>query len=274
MSKYLKSLNIRHYYALNETKSGYCERVIRTLKMRLNKIMLFNQDLVWLPHLQDVTYAYNNATHRILGQKPSAISSQNEDESRLRQYVNTKGATFIQKLKTQNAAADARPSTSDIKPSTPSTTQHSTDAQTPTHRPKRKKSYKFKKGDTVRISRLTHVFHKEHDERWSNELFRVAGRMTRTDNIQVYKLVDFKGDPVLGTFYAAELNAAREPSDGVYMIEKLLRKKRVKGVMHQEVKWRGWPSKYNTLEPLANIRRLKDLQQQQKTHPQTNPNHG
>lgn len=47
--------------------------------------------------------------------------------------------------------------------------------------------------------------------------------------------------------------------DGVYYVEKILKKKRIKGKEKYLVKWLNYNSSYNTWEPLANLDSAKDL---------------
>jgi histone-lysine N-methyltransferase SUV39H len=41
--------------------------------------------------------------------------------------------------------------------------------------------------------------------------------------------------------------------DGEYEVEKVIQAKKIEGRQHYYVKWRGWPDKYNTWEPVENL---------------------
>ena len=67
-----------------------------------------------------------------------------------------------------------------------------------------KNTFKFKVGDFARISRARKTFTREYDQRWSGELFQIVNR----DGLQrypTYKIKDYSGDPIDGTFYEEEL---------------------------------------------------------------------
>lgn len=69
--------------------------------------------------------------------------------------------------------------------------------------------YKFKVGDLVRVSFQRRQFQKEYDERWSRELFVVNQRFI-AGGIPQYRLKDYAGEIVTGTFYQNQINKAHE----------------------------------------------------------------
>ena len=64
--------------------------------------------------------------------------------------------------------------------------------------------YKYKAGDLVRVSFIRKAFQQEYDERWSRELFVVNGRFV-SDDFPQYRLKDYAGEVVSGTFYQNQL---------------------------------------------------------------------
>ena len=110
---YLRDQHIHHFYALNtETKANYSERLI-------NRYMMKNRTERYVDVLQDVVY-------RSLGDKPSAITKNEEGESRLQQYL-------LRQTKSQN-------------------------------RFKKNTKYKFKKGQTVCVSHVKSLFDRDEPE--------------------------------------------------------------------------------------------------------------
>ena len=88
VNKYLKSMNIHHFYALNtETKANYAERLIKTLKHKIFRYMLKKRTDRYIDVLQDLVHSYNHTVHRSLGTAPASITEDNEGESRLQQYL-------------------------------------------------------------------------------------------------------------------------------------------------------------------------------------------
>ena len=94
-----------------------------------------------------------------------------------------------------------------------------------------KRVKKFKVGDSVRISRLKGVFEKGFVSNWSEEIFTVV-EVKNTAPV-TYKLKDFNGEILEGSFYNEEL---QNTDQQVYRIEKVLRKKKINGVEHALIK--------------------------------------
>ena len=103
--------------------------------------------------------------------------------------------------------------------------------------------YKFKIGDQVRISNIKRKFEKGYLPNYSKEIFAVSKTVPR--NPAVYKLKDYDGEELKGTFYDKELQKVIKHDD-MYEVEKIL-KKRGKGKSVQYlVKWSGCPDKFNS----------------------------
>ena len=113
--------------------------------------------------------------------------------------------------------------------------------------------YKFKVGDRVRISKVKRMFEKSYLPTFTEEIFTVYKRMPR--QVPVYKLKDDAGEIVDGTFYEPELQKIIK-NDDVYRVEKILRKRKRKGIVEYFVKWKGYPDKFNSWEPESNILNL------------------
>ena len=124
------------------------------------------------------------------------------------------------------------------------------------YKPKNKTNklkYKFRKDDLVRISFLKGTFAREYDQRWTGELFIVIQRY-RLQGIPHYKLKDYSGEEIKGSFYNEELQKVNV--ENTFKVETILKRRTRKGVKEVLVKWLRWPKKYNSWEPEAN---LKDL---------------
>ena len=124
VNTYLKSQNIHHSYAYNtETKANYAERVIKTIKHKIFRYLFKNRTRRYIDVLQDV-HSYNHTFHRNLGENPAAIALENEGESRLQQYL----------IRTQGSNREK-----------PAITK-----------------FKYKIGQTVRLSHIRSVFDREY----------------------------------------------------------------------------------------------------------------
>ena len=70
--------------------------------------------------------------------------------------------------------------------------------------------------------------------------------------VPVYKLKDDAGEILDRTFSEPELQKIIK-NDDVYHVEKILRKRKRKGVVEYFVKWKGYPDKFNSWEAESNI---------------------
>lgn len=157
VSKFLKGLNINHIVTQNETKANYAERVIKTIKHKLFRYMLKTRKKEYMNKLQDFVYSYNHTVHRSLGKNPASLGKDNESESRLQQYL------LRQKGQKKNVMKEVK------------------------KKIKRKIGYKYKLGQTVRISHVRGMFDREYSQKWTGELFKVKSRYKR-EGIPVYTL--------------------------------------------------------------------------------------
>ena len=113
--------------------------------------------------------------------------------------------------------------------------------------------YKFKIGDQVRISKIKRKFEKGYLPNYSKEIFTVSKKVPR--NPPVYKLKDYDGEELKGTFYDKELQKVIKHDD-MYEVEKIL-KKRGKGKNVQYlVKWSGYPDKFNSWVSASEINKV------------------
>jgi len=71
----------------------------------------------------------------------------------------------------------------------------------------------------------------------------------------VYKLEYLEGEEIKGLFYEEELSEYNTDDDTFYQVEKILRKKKIKGKTYALVKWKGYADKFNSWEPLEEVKR-------------------
>ena len=214
VNKYLRGHHIHHLYALNtETKANYAERVIKTLKHKLFRYLLKHNNKRYIDILQDVVYSYNRTLHRGLGKSPASVNDRNEGETRLQQYL----------------------------------------IRTKSTKPQRSQRYKYKEGQTVRISHIRSVFDREYSQKWTGELFNIRKRFKR-EGVPVYALTDWSGEAIEGTFYEAELQAVNADESTEYKVEKVLRKRSANKRKEVLVHWLHWPSKYDSWIPERDLK--------------------
>jgi L-rhamnose mutarotase len=101
---------------------------------------------------------------------------------------------------------------------------------------------KLKAGDYVRIQRIKGTFEKGETANWSMEIFKIK-EVLKTHPV-TYKIEEFDGSPIEGSFYEQELQKTEQTE--VFFVEKVLKKRTVKGKKQLFVKWLGWDKKYNS----------------------------
>ena len=106
--------------------------------------------------------------------------------------------------------------------------------------------FKFKVGDTVRISETKGHFQKGYLPSYSSELFKVVKCIARDP--PVYRLADFQGETIEGTFYSYELLKFNKRIDNqsIFKIETILKTRGTGPKKEHLVKWYNWPAKFNS----------------------------
>ena len=69
----------------------------------------------------------------------------------------------------------------------------------------------------------------------------VVARVVR-GMVPTYKIQEWDGTPLEGTFYAEDLQKVRVSNDDLFRVEKIVKRKGDKVL----VRWKGWPQKYDT----------------------------
>ena len=101
---------------------------------------------------------------------------------------------------------------------------------------------KYQVGDCVRISKAKRQFKKCYMANWTEGLFTTVD--AHRSEPPVYRLADWHGKRLEGTFYEPELQKIVVSKDKIRRIEEILRwpnKRR-----GDFVKWFGWPASYNS----------------------------
>jgi hypothetical protein len=222
VQKYLKERDVGYITAYNETKANYAERVIKTLKHKIFRYILKHQNYRYTDVLQDLVTSYNHTVHRSLGATPDSITPDGEGESRFKQYQLRQKE---QNVKTKKVISSRN------KP-------------TP---------YKYKMGELVRISHVRGAFDREYSQKWTGELFKVIKRYRR-QGVPIYKIEDWNGEAVDGTFYEAELQPVHVDENTTYKIEKILKKRTLQKRKEVLVRWLHWPKKYDSWIPETEVR--------------------
>ena len=108
-----------------------------------------------------------------------------------------------------------------------------------------KKRFRFKVGDHVRITHMRNIFSREYDDRWSGEIFTIANRLWR-ESTPIYRIKDYNGDYITGTFYSSELQKLDVKGDDTWKVERIVKSKGKGRNKQHYVKWLHWPKSFNS----------------------------
>jgi len=111
----------------------------------------------------------------------------------------------------------------------------------------------LKVGSPVRISTIKRTFQKEGSGGWSMEIFKVDRIKKVAGEPYMYMLKDEGGEDIDGAFYRDELQVVKMPTDGNRLIDKIVGRRRIKGVPHVLVRWLGLGAKFNSYVPANSI---------------------
>lgn len=114
---------------------------------------------------------------------------------------------------------------------------------------KPKKKEKFKVGDKVRISKIKGKFEKGSSPNFTHEVFTIKDVLDT--NPVTYKIIDYNGDIIDGSYYEQELLKTKVPDH--YEVEQILKTRKVDGKKEHFVHFFGWPKKFDAWIPEENI---------------------
>ena len=114
--------------------------------------------------------------------------------------------------------------------------------------------YKFNIGDQVRISKARRTFKKGYLPSWTEEVFTITQILPRQP--PVYKIADYHGEELEGTFYEQELqNVIKEETD-FYRVEKIINERKRGKRKEYLVKWLGYSDDFNSWVPAENVKHI------------------
>ena len=99
----------------------------------------------------------------------------------------------------------------------------------------------YRVGDKVRLNKTFRPFKKGYLPGWTEEVFLVQ-RVHTTKPVVTYKITEWDGSPIKGTFYEPDLQKVHVTDQSLFRIDRVL-KRHGKQVF---VSWKGWPTKYNS----------------------------
>ena len=223
---FLSAKGINIYHCQGDSKCAIVERSIRTLRNLLFRYFRHKQSYKYIGVLQDIVDNYNKRPHRSLGSySPSEVNRENANEVRLSAYL-------ARKVKPKNVPKIEKKESS--------------------MKTRRKRKYKFKVGDLVRITYKRYTFQRDYQQKWTEELFKIRRRYMR-ENKPIYQLKDLQDEIIEGSFYQQELQKVKKDENTTWKIEKIIKKRRRKGATEALVRWLGYPKKFDSWIPMTDI---------------------
>jgi transposase InsO family protein len=207
--QYFSERKISQIFTNNELQANYAERVIQTLKKKIFRYMVDNNTLKYIDVLPKLVESYNNTWHHGIRAIPKKITKKDEKRLWWQMYWPKSGEKTQRKQKKQKPV-----------------------------------KFAFNLKDKVRLSLLRKAFQREYDQRWSGEVFLISYRFV-DQGIPLYKLKDYEGEEMTGTYYQNELQRITLPPDTLFVVDKILDRQKRKGVPYVKVSYFGWPSKFN-----------------------------
>ena len=94
--------------------------------------------------------------------------------------------------------------------------------------------------DRVRLNKKYRIFKNGYLPGWTEEVFVVSQAISGV--VPTYKINEWDGTPVDGTFYKQDLQKVTVKDDDLFRVEKIVKRKGDKVL----VRWKGWPDKYDS----------------------------
>ena len=206
----LKARDIHYFSGQNDDiKACVVERFQLTLQRKMYRYFSASRSRLYRGILADLVKSYNASYHRSIGMTPS-------------QAMDPSNAEIIWQRLYEGEPRDASK-----------------------FKPPGSRAPGLKRGDFVRISKTRRTFQRGYLPYWSQEIFRINQVIVATGQ-SVYKIEDYGGEVLEGVFYEKELQRVDPPD--YYDVEEILDTRKRKGATEYLVKWRGYPSSFNSWE--------------------------
>jgi len=217
VGKLFKQYKIKYVTTQNpDIKAGVVERVNRTLKTRMWRYLTHKNTLKYIDVLTQLVSAYNHSAHRSLGSGLRPVDvAKGNKKTVFHVWRHMYGGRRLVKRKTP----------------------------------------KFKPGDTVRISKEKGLFAKGYETNFSKELF-VVDRVYGSFPLPLYVLRDTKGEEIVGRFYEHELQKVIIRPDHLYRIDKIVDTKGRGRSKRYFVKWQGYGDEFNSWVPASDLTQI------------------
>ena len=89
LQQFFTDNGIKHYTSHNEAKAAIVERVIRTIKKKINRYLSYKHTNKYIDVLQKIIDSYNNTYHKTIKMTPNSVNESNENELWKKLYLPT-----------------------------------------------------------------------------------------------------------------------------------------------------------------------------------------
>ena len=104
-----------------------------------------------------------------------------------------------------------------------------------------KRRVELKEGDHVRIRHKKRMVEKEHAATWTEEIFTIKEVINKSSP-PTFIIEDLLGEEIEGQFYKEQVQKVQLPTS--FIVEKIHRRRKRKGIIEVLVSWRGYPEKF------------------------------
>lgn len=184
-----------------------------------------NRTYKYVHILADIVRNYNSTPHRSLnGLSPKEVNKENEADVWPTLYLKNDKSKKERKLRTEKK--------------------------------RRSIKYRYKVNDLVRLSHLKHIFRRGYNQQFTGEVFKIAKRF-HLQGIPMYKVKDFNNELIEGDFYENDLQIVKKDADSLWIVEKVIKKRKRGSKTELFVKFESWPEKFNQWVKESDIVDLK-----------------
>ena len=215
--KFCVKKKIVHFTTHNEKQANYVERVIKTIKSKVYKYIIANNHERYVDILQDIVSAYNNRWHKTIKTEPINVTKKNENKIWWQMYWPKKSIKDVKKEKILHLRK----------------------------RKRKRNKLKFQIDDQVRISATRSTLIREYHTKWSGEVFTISERFIR-QNQPLYRIKDWSGEKVKGTFYTYELQHVNIDENDLFLIDEIIKYRGSGKQKEAKIHWKGWPKKFDS----------------------------
>jgi len=200
-----KKLGIKWYATNSDKKAMIVERVGLTIQQKMYRYFSHKNTNKWIDIIQDICENYNNSHHSVIKFTPVEASSEAREST---VYHNLYGKNN-RLSRQQNYIRNEKPV--------------------------------YKIGDKVRITRYRTKMDRGYHAKFLDEIYEII-EVVDSQPI-TYRVKDYNGDPVVGSFYKQELSIYNKP-DEEWMYEYIIDYDDEEELAF--VKWKNYPNKFNS----------------------------